>query len=160
MEEQNIKRKIKNSALALLARREHSLREINDKLKVKFAEQDAILSQVLTELVESEIISDRRYAEIYIRSRSNKGFGPDRVGRELASKGVAKLTIDESLAQSQIAWSEVAKDVWQKKFHLSPIDAKKLCYKDKTKQMTFLRYRGFSQNEIEQIFTDLGEYYG
>jgi regulatory protein len=80
----------KDSALNLLARREHSRMELTQKLKLRnFSENE--ISQTIEQLTQQDLQSDKRFAECYMRSRAEKGFGPVRIKFELREKGVDEL---------------------------------------------------------------------
>ncbi|HVL00870.1 MAG TPA: regulatory protein RecX, partial [Dongiaceae bacterium] len=78
---------IRQQALQLLSRREHSLHELQQKLAGEHAEED--LTAVLTQLVDAGLQSDRRFADVWVRHRSQQGFGPIRIRGELRQKGIA-----------------------------------------------------------------------
>ncbi len=67
-------KQIKKACLRLLARREHSRKEIQNKLAVKGYESSRV-SAVVNDLAQQSWQDDTRYAESYARVRSQKGFG-------------------------------------------------------------------------------------
>ena len=67
-----------NKALDIISRREHSEKEVRDKLLIKFDEKD-IVESVIQKLKQNSLIEDSRYAEMYTRARKRKGFGPKRI---------------------------------------------------------------------------------
>ena len=73
---------IKESCLRLLARREHSQKELLNKLLVKGFDKDEILA-VIEEFALQGWQSDSRYAESYARHRIQKGYGPISIAYEL-----------------------------------------------------------------------------
>ena len=143
---------IRNTALGYLARREYSLMELRNKLLAKKNWPMEQINLVLEQLTEDNLLSDRRYAEMYIRSRSSKGFGPDRIALELQQKGINSGLVQEILEQSEVDWLQVIRAVWQKKFRLKSETAGQLSYQDRAKQSQFLRYRGFDQEQIVSLF--------
>ena len=152
----NIRQDIRNAALGYLARREHSYKELSTKVTAKFSSSpdvgQGVVEEVLDELVEHKLLSDHRFADVYIRSRLNKGFGPERIALELRENGVDQTFINEGLNDSGIDWRDVAFIVWRKKFRLSTDQLPTLNYAEKARQSNFLRYRGFRHSEIEAIF--------
>ena len=62
------------TALRLLAIREHSRLELKNKLRKRDYTEEEIQS-VLCELQEKNLQSNERFAEAYIHSRQQKGFG-------------------------------------------------------------------------------------
>lgn len=145
---------IYHSALGLLARREHSSRELQRKLLQRFPDSQSAINTTLTRLADEGYQSDDRYVEAYVRARVNKGYGLQRVRQELRQRGIADQLIDVAFAEMKSDGEMMNRllEVWRKKFKGPPHDAK-----DKFRQITFLRYRGFSSSEIEQLFTYLCE---
>ena len=76
--------KIRFKILDLLSRREHSFKEVIDKLKNRVDSREKLF-QELTKLKEENLQSDERFAESYTTSRSVKGFGPEKISFELKS---------------------------------------------------------------------------
>ena len=74
-----------------LARREHTNKEIYEKLKNRVEDLN-LLTEEITKLMDEGLIDNKRFAEQYIYSRSTKGFGPLRIEQELSKKtNMAKL---------------------------------------------------------------------
>src|SRR6185295_823724 len=72
----------KAQALKLLARREHSARELKRKLTARgIGEVDA--AAAVADAAADGWQSDTRYAEMLVRSRISQGFGPMRIEAEL-----------------------------------------------------------------------------
>lgn len=136
---------VKNAALGLLARREHSVYELRGKLRQKYPDAEPMFDEIVQELQGLGYLSDERFAQMYVRYRESRGFGPERVLRDLADKGVSSDLCRLSIEEVE-SWQETAKRVWQKKFGTPPSD-----YKARAKQIQFLRYRGFTHREIEPV---------
>jgi|TARA_B100001093_G_scaffold364054_1_gene348853 regulatory protein len=138
---------IYNQALDIISKREHSEKEVTSKLLQKFNEPD-LVDLTISRLKDNNLVNDERYAEIYIRIRKRKGFGPIRIKYELSFKG-----IDGSLSSAVIkevgGWQEAAKNAFNKKFKKGIA----LEYKDKAKQKNFLQNRGFTFQEIDSVFS-------
>ena len=147
---------LKNAALNLLARREHSRSELENKLTQKYhpAQREAgcefnfLLEHVLDHLAAAGLQDDARFAEAYMQSRLRRGFGPDRISLELRQKGISETVANIVLKNAYSADGIYA--VWNKKFSCYPEDLK-----EKAKQQQFLRYRGFSGEQIQQLFGNL-----
>ena len=75
-------------AVSLLARREHSSRELRDKLRARSFSAEAVDAALAT-LREQDLQSDRRFAEACTRSLMERGYGSLRVAGELRERGVA-----------------------------------------------------------------------
>lgn len=139
------------TALALLARRDHSSKELQQKLQHRYPERTSEIAAVLQHLQAQQYQSDTRFAESYLHARLNKGFGLNRIRLELSTKGVSENDI-HSLIQQQAPSSapQVLYKTWLKKFKTAPRTAA-----EKYKHIQFLRYRGFTQSQINAFFEDL-----
>ena len=137
-----------NKSLDLLSRREHSKKEIEEKLRLRFNERETI-DNVLSKLLENNLVNDKRFAESYVVSRKRKGFGPKKIIFELISKGVEELIASEVIG-SEGEWTETARLAYKKKFTNNGNHKNK----DKLKQKSFLQKRGFSYQQIESVFSN------
>ncbi|WP_233842009.1 regulatory protein RecX [Dyella sp. 2HG41-7] len=96
-----------SKALGLLARREHSRRELRQKLdRSGYAKDEA--GEALDRLGEQQYQDDDRFAEALIRNRSAQGYGPMRLRAELKSHGLADARIRTLLDAADIDWAESA----------------------------------------------------
>lgn len=135
------------AALRLLARREHSVRELRDKLAAREVADD-IIDRLLAELTESGLLSDRRFAEIYVRGRVERGYGPQRIQAELRERGIRGNLVDEMLEAWSGSWLESAREQRGKRFGTRlPED-----FAARAKQMRFLQQRGFTGEQIRAVF--------
>lgn len=144
---------IYNYALGILARREHSRHELRQKLLQRHPGRAELIDHLLTQLESEGCQSDQRYTDAYIRSRRNKGYGFQRILQELRIKGIASDIIETVLMdQPDIASEQQLYQVWQKKFKVPPKD-----WREKARQSNFLRFRGFSAEEIERLFAQVNK---
>lgn len=131
-------------ALGLLARREHSSAEILAKLLDRGAPLDAA-RQVVQDLEREHLLSDHRFAEQYVRSRAERGFGPRRVVVELLQRGLAQEDAESAVAAVG-DWAERCAAARAKRFGAEhPGD-----WKEIARQGKFLQYRGFSPDMIRR----------
>ncbi|WP_075186883.1 regulatory protein RecX [Teredinibacter haidensis] len=150
-EPDELENKAYNAAIALLARREYSQKELTDKLFKKFCSAEGdILNTVIQRLTENSYLSDERFAEAYCRARVRKGFGLERLLLELAEKGICTELGEQVLIQFEEQWLTLVEQVWRKKYKTLPQN-----YAEKAKQQNFLRYRGFTFSDIDRLFTYL-----
>lgn len=134
-------------AIGLLARREHSSAELQQKLQQAGHEPDKIHGALAT-LQQNGLQDDQRFAEAYIRSRLLRGYGELRIRQELKQKGVADDLANLSIQQAEIDWFALAAEVRRKRFgEQCPDD-----FKDRARQMRFLQYRGFTHDQITESF--------
>lgn len=139
---------IYNKSLDLLSRREHSRKEIKEKLLLRYENAEQI-NVVLEKLVSNNLINDSRFAEAYVLNRKRKGFGPKKIIFELISKGV-KESIANEVVEIEGGWIEAARSAFKKKYK----DDQNIETKEQLKQKTFLQNRGFGFKEIESVFTN------
>jgi len=138
------------SAMNMLARREHSVFELARKLQQKDFPSEMI-TEVIEQLVADNLLSDERYAEAYIRMRSARGYGLQRIRMEMQERGVASELISDAIEQSEVDWVALALDVRNKKFGEQQPEE----FSVRAKQMKFLQYRGFSHAQINAAVTGL-----
>ena len=137
----------------LLARREHSRLELYQKLKKKKFEPN-IINAELDKLSDEGLQSDERFAEAFLRSRIDKGKGPNIILSELLQRGVDELLVSnvlESISEGQ--WCEVAYETMNKKLG----NESELDYDKQLKLMKFLNNRGFTRSQIERAKNLLSE---
>jgi len=135
------------AAMNILARREHSRKEVSDKLYKKFDPDSELLNTVLDKLVADDLLSDQRFSEAFVRWRVGKGQGPVRIRMELRERGVDGEVV---LRECEVDWFALAEEVAHKRFGASPaVDVKQ-----RAKRMRFLQYRGFSGEQIRAALND------
>lgn len=135
------------TALRLLARREHSVRELRDKLAARGVAND-IIDALLAALTGSGLLSDRRFAEIYVRGRFERGYGPQRIRAELRERGIGGNLADEMLEAWAGSWLESVREQRDKRFGTElPRD-----FVARARQMRFLEQRGFTGEQIRAVF--------
>ena len=132
-----------NRALNLLARREHSAKELQQKLLSKGVEEEEIPS-VLERLIEGGWLNEARFAESFTRSRVARGVGPYRIRRELQERGVGEIEIEGAMAPFEEGWFDLALEVKERKFGTARTED----FRERAKQQRFLQYRGFTHEQI------------
>jgi len=140
---------IRLAAMNLLARREHSVRELRNKLKHRFPDSDKIDEQ-LSLLIAERLQSDVRFAQSYARQRISRGYGPIRLREELRERGVSEADVAAAMDEMEIDWCAVATDVMCRKFGLR--DAIDL--KEKARRIRFMQYRGFATEHYHALQKD------
>jgi len=131
------------AALDLLARREHSRRELTRKLGTRGFSAD-VISPALDGLERSGALAEARFTESFVRARVAKGQGPARIRAELVQRGVADENVEDALREAGVDWLETIRTVRRKRFGLDvPRD-----YRERARQARFLEYRGFGSAEI------------
>ena len=142
---------IRLKAMDLLARREHLRSELEIKLTKRFGPDLVDVSTVLDQLEQDQLLSDQRFAEAYVRHRSGRGYGPERIQQDLRHKGACAELAVAVLKASETDWAELAREVRHKKFgEAVPAD-----FKEKSRQLRFLQYRGFGGELSSLAFLEL-----
>ena len=126
--------------------REHSVKELTDKLSNKGYEPESI-QIVIKECLENNYLNDDRFAEIYCRSRAQKGYGPLKISMELKLKGITENQAKKALHQDEVDFYQIAKKAYLKKYRETPIAD----FKDKMKRQNFLYRRGFDFDLISHV---------
>ena len=139
---------IRLKIMDFLSRREHSSKEIYQKMSRKVESKEMLLESI-KELEGDGLLSDERFAESYFQSRKRRGFGPLRIKSELIQRGV-KENLFYSL-EKEIDWSSNALDALKKKLNgKMPQETKEIL-----KLKNFLNYRGFEFQDIDKAFSML-----
>ena len=132
----------------LLARREHSSKELRQKLISRHYDVP-VVDETLVSLRQERFLSDERFAESYVQYRSNNGFGPVRLRQELRERGIEDELIGHNL--EGLEWQQLAATIRQKKYGaVMPED-----YQARAKQMRFLQYRGFTTDQIHGVLKSI-----
>ncbi|WP_293008817.1 recombination regulator RecX [Nitrosomonas sp.] len=139
-------------ALRMLARREHSRRELEQKLSARreSCETEALAS-VLDKLERMGFLSEQRVVEQVARIRRSR-FGSHRIVHELKAKGIDSHLIDGILPTLKQTELEAAINIWRKKFDHPPVSKE-----ERGKQVRFMMNRGFSMETIQQVLAQADE---
>jgi regulatory protein len=139
---------LRQLAMRLLARREHSSAELARKLARAGGGSDEV-AEVILRLQQSGLLSDARFAESYVRSHAAR-HGSARLRQVLKTKGIAQELVETCLAGADVP-DELARAraIWQRKFGELPHDAKSWA-----QQARFLQGRGFAVDTIRRLLKD------
>lgn len=133
----------RQKAMRLLARREHSARQLSQKLRAGGVEApDA--SALLEDLQEQGWQSDTRFALAMARTRVAQGYGPLRIRAELAMAGVDAHAIAELLAELDVDFQQLCIDTYRRK-HSTPAASAA----ERAKHWRSLAQRGFDGSQIQ-----------
>jgi regulatory protein len=91
----------------MLARREHSRRELRTRLDRAGYDEDES-DRALRQLGEQHYQDDARFGEMLMRSRVSQGYGPARIHAELKSHGLAEADIRALLDTLDVDWVALA----------------------------------------------------
>lgn len=160
MNNPSLYKELLHKAVQLLAQRNHSAYELKNKLitfcqkKYSGEEYDGdaiypVINQIIDECIAKKWLNEDIYIEQYIAMRSRKGYGNNRIILELKQRGVTNSAIMNVMSASNIDWIEIGIKQVTKKFPL--IEHNDL--KQKSKIFQFLSYKGFSQDQIQLIYS-------
>ena len=135
-----------------LARREHSCRELQDKLLKKGCDE-TLAAETVHRLEQERLVSDERFMESLIQARRSRGYGPLRIQKELQEKGVTTEAIERWLDVSGGEWLEDIRRVQRKKFGARLPKS----YPERARQARFLQYRGFTYDQIQKVLNPHGQ---
>ena len=146
-------RSVYDKALGLLARREHSARELKTKLAARGHAKDEA-SAAIDRLKEQEYQSDDRFAASLARRRAAQGYGPRRILAELKSHGLGDVAVRAIVAEVDIDWSSLALSQLRRRFGAgAPAGTA-----ERGKRAEFLLRRGFDAATVRAITrADIGD---
>ena len=138
---------LRQKAIRLLARREHTRLELARKLAAHGTPGE--IDAVIAELQASHLQSDHRFAESYVRSHAAR-LGASRLRQTLKTKGVTGDLIEAQLAPGVLPDEfERARMVWRRKYSGVPADAREWA-----RQARFLQGRGFASDIIRRLLRE------
>jgi regulatory protein len=142
--------KARDIALTLLTRRDHSLWELRHKLTQR-GFMSPMVETVLEQLVVEGLINEARYAEIYASSRADKGYGPLRIQQELRERRIDEEIISSTLSKLDDFWMSNLANLHRKRWSSTKLESAG----DEVRRIRFLRQRGFTLEQIKQLFRTL-----
>lgn len=142
------KRRAYNNAVDMLSRRDHSVKELTDKLIMKGHGEYA--DYAAEKLLRYGYLDDRRFALNFANELINlKSYGKRRVEQELYRKGVDRDIIKETLDECDFP-AEAAAQLIERKYYKYLSDKKGV---DKT--VNALLRLGYSYSEIRDAINDI-----
>jgi len=146
----NDDKEIYNVCLRLLARREHSRKELLNKCLIKGYDKSDILA-VIEDLARQGWQDDLRYAESYARHRIQKGYGPVSIICQLQQNGVNAVDLEDIVETVAGSWMDALAQVYDKKYKHN----KRMDRQEWAKRSRFLMQRGFPAAMISLLFNRL-----
>lgn len=135
--------KLREKALNLLARREHSRAELVRKL-APHGDPDEV-AVLLDDLERENLLSNARYAESLAHARAGR-HGSLRLRADLRDKGVPDPVIAEVLEEARQNDMACASEVWLRKFGRHPESAA-----ERARQVRFMLGRGFPAEVVRRV---------
>ena len=139
-------KELKDKALRMLARREHSRAELARKLGAEADGEE--LRALLDRLEETGLLSDARYAEAYVAARGAR-FGAARLRHDLRASGVGEEIIEAVLPADAGEEIARAREVWRRRFAAPATDRAGFA-----RQARFLLGRGFAMDVIRKVLKE------
>ena len=131
----------------MLARREHSAKELRLKLAGRFSAEDDLIAAEVEKLTQEGLQSDRRMAENLIRYRAAKGQGPAKIKAEFRTKGLSDTVMENVFVDTDVDWENLVREVACKRFGDSPPTDQR----ERAKRVRFLQQRGFLFEQIKLV---------
>ena len=138
---------LRERALRLLARREHSRAELARKLGAHCGPEDD-LDALLDDLSRRKLLSDERYAEARARQLARK-YGAARIRHDLKAKGVDAALVARVSGEGEL---ERARDILARKYR-----APATTPRERARRMRFLQSRGYSRATIRALLSSGGD---
>ncbi len=129
----------------LLSKRDYTIREILQKLRMKYKKSSTIegrLQEVISKLSELGYLDDYSYAEFYINSK--KSLGRKRIEYELYLKGIDSSTIESIYGVGEVDEKKMISDLLHK-----------IKNKEKDRQVAYFMRRGFKLGDILDVIEGL-----
>ncbi|MBQ7295696.1 MAG: regulatory protein RecX [Clostridia bacterium] len=143
-------RRAYNYAVSLLARRDHSERELKDKLSLKGYKEGA--EEAVEKLKKGGYVDDSRFARLYVRElQTLKKYGKRRIEQELFRKGVDRDIIREVLDETEFDEDELVRLI-ERKYARYLGDEKGV-----KKTINALLRLGYSYSEIRDALRQISE---
>ena len=138
-------------AVRALARRDHSVAELERKLHDK-GFSAGVVAELIVRLGKSGYLDDRRFAERWAESavRNGRGYGP-RLRQELARRGVSREIIADVLACIAASHGEEETLAALVTRRFAGFDPESASDRDKRRVVAYLQRRGFSTAAIFDV---------
>ena len=141
-----------NSAMFSLDMRDHSEKELRQKLSRKFDENS--VNTAIEKLLDLGLVNDRRYAELLVRELyERKKYGKSRIKSELYKRGIASDTINDVIEEYENENEpdniQTIVDIIRKKYYNKLIDEK-----SRQKVIAALVRLGYSFGDIRQAMRE------
>ena len=135
-----------DKALGLLARREHSARELKTKLARRGLDAEEA-SAAVAKLQSKDFQSDARFGEMLLRSRVEGGYGPRWIIAELRTHGVGEAAARELIEAADPDWTELARRQLRRRYGgKAPANLA-----ERAKRAGFLLRRGFDATTVQSV---------
>jgi regulatory protein len=138
--------RVRHAAMDLLARREHSIQELQMKLQRRFPDRETVHAEI-HRLARENLQSDQRFAAGFVRQRAGRGYGPLRIRQEMRERGLDDATIGAAFDEPGLDWHDLAATVFRKKFG----EPTAVATREKARRVRFMQYRGFGPDHCRHL---------
>ena len=133
-------------AIALLARREHSARELKAKLERRgFDSQES--AATLKNLQSKNFQDDARFGEMLVRSRIAGGYGPRWIIAELKTHGIAEDAASALVDAAEPDWPALIRVLLRRRHGAKQV----VSVAERRQRVDFLLRRGFDASTVQSI---------
>jgi regulatory protein len=146
----------RDKALRLLALRARSRRELDDSLR-SIGIADAVRAGILSELEESGLIDDARFAREFVSVKKEvRHAGPHRLRSDLKKRGLGRADVEQALAMYDAEEQEaMARALVEKQLVRGPVDEKFV-----RRIVGLLTRKGFDYAVVNRIAAELARRIG
>lgn len=141
---------LRAAAMRLLGSREHTRRQLADKLVRRFAQSESLIEQVLDDLACDGLQSDQRYCEQLARSRKSRGYGPLRIRHDLEHAGISRAEAEAWIDEERAFWRARALEQARRRIGQERPDQKSL-----QRVARHLSQRGFGSDIVAYVLDQL-----
>ena len=148
--------KAEESALRLLAQRDHSREEMRRKLQARGFTPEEI-EKTLKWLEEREFLDDLRYAQkLAFSLAKEKLLGPQRIRQKLFQKGIPAGLVKEVVEKADETLAAGERLQIAMRMKLKGRSPEEIFPDERRKLAGYLRQRGFSWEDIREAFQETG----
>jgi regulatory protein len=148
--------KAEESALRLLAQRDHSREEMRRKLQARGFTPEEI-EKALKWLEEREFLDDLRYAQkLAFSLAKEKLLGPQRIRQKLFQKGIPAGLVKEAVEKADETLAAGERLQIAMRMKLKGRSPEEIFPDERRKLAGYLRQRGFSWEDIREAFQETG----
>lgn len=143
--------KARERAFQLLSIRQHSEKELYDKLERKYDEHTA--TEIVQRFRELGLLNDEEFASNYYQQLIQKGKSVNEAKVKLIQKGISRDIIDLILVEDDHSEEDTIRDLVMTKYRgkIARENGKELVFAS-------LARRGFRLSEIRKVLGEVGEY--
>lgn len=140
-----------DKALGLLARREHSARELKSKLAVRGFDSEEN-TEVLRRLQAKDFQNDARFGEMLVRTRIAAGYGARWIVAELRTHGIDEGAARALIDAAEPDWPDLIRRQLRRRYGDKPAAS----LADRRKRAVYLLRRGFAAATVKLAVDESG----